>query len=733
MKQFILTFLLGSLGLCCLHAQTVINPTIKSKTSFAIIIDENSYQQTKNAVDAYCRVVEKDGLGTYIVHSAWKSPEEIKNILVRLHKQPLLKLEGAVFIGDIPIPMIRDAQHLSSAFKMNQKRDWKKSSIPSDRFYDDFGLKFKFLKQDNDRKDYFYYSLSAESEQYIDCDIYTSRIRPLEIEGSDKYQQIRDFLNKVVHERTVNANNPLDYLSMARGHGYNSEDEGAWAGEQIALKEQLSQSFKAGGSIRFIDFQSRYPAKFYYLNEVQRPGLDVMLFHHHGYADTQYINGYKSSSDINTSLENAKLFIRSKVPALAKKEGKDVAIETYMKDYDIPRSWCEESFDPKKIEADSLSNLDMDIKTNDIRKIIPSARFILFDACFNGSFYEKDYVTGSYIFNKGTTLVTQGNTVNTIQDKWPDELLGLLNAGMRIGEWHRHVAFLETHLIGDPTYRFAAIDNIKYNINEASILRKGDVAFWRSQLNSPYPDIQALAIRKLSKLKIQGLSDLLKRTYYSSSFMVVRLEAFRQLSHLLDNNYIEVLKSALFDSYELTRRFATDYAADYGSDILIPEIAKAIITNYTDTRLAFNFNECIKNCDGNKMKIELQKLIDATPLYYKKDYEQLLKHIDDLTKSKIESLNMITDTTTTVKNKRLEIVNYRNHPSSFAVDGLLKFIADDKRTIDLRITAAEALGWYNLNSRKWDIIKGLRKIGPSINDAELKAEINKTIRRLDNE
>jgi len=34
--------------------------------------------------------------------------------------------------------MIRDAQFLTSAFKMDQKRPWQQSSIPSDRYYDDF-------------------------------------------------------------------------------------------------------------------------------------------------------------------------------------------------------------------------------------------------------------------------------------------------------------------------------------------------------------------------------------------------------------------------------------------------------------------------------------------------------------------------------------------------------------------------------------------------------------------
>ena len=49
---------------------------------------------------------------------------------------------------------------------------------------------------------------------------------------------------------------------------------------------------------------------------------------------------------------------------------------------------------------------------------------------------------------------TQGNSVNALQDKWPDRYIGLLDCGVRIGQWGRHVHYLETHLIGDPTYRF---------------------------------------------------------------------------------------------------------------------------------------------------------------------------------------------------------------------------------------------------------------------------------------
>ena len=66
------------------------------------------------------------------------------------------------------------------------------------------------------------------------------------------------------------------------------------------------------------------------------------------------------------------------------KEGKEAAIAYYMKGYDVPRNWCESAFDPQKIEEDSLFNLTLDIHTTDIHNLKPNARFIMFDACFNG-------------------------------------------------------------------------------------------------------------------------------------------------------------------------------------------------------------------------------------------------------------------------------------------------------------------------------------------------------------
>ena len=91
-------------------AQDIEKPHQTSKSSFAIVVDKATYENAKEEINAYKRVVENDGMGTYIVWDDWKSPDQIRSILHKLYKDKKSPLEGAVFIGNIPVPMLRDAQ-----------------------------------------------------------------------------------------------------------------------------------------------------------------------------------------------------------------------------------------------------------------------------------------------------------------------------------------------------------------------------------------------------------------------------------------------------------------------------------------------------------------------------------------------------------------------------------------------------------------------------------------------
>ena len=136
----------------------------KGRDGFAIVIDQESYNQAQAEVEAYAQCVEQlHGLKTFTVIDRWGVPDSIRAELIRLHTQKESPIVGAVFVGDIPVAMIRDGQHMTSAFKMNQAQPRKESSIPSDRFYDDFGLQFQYLDRDSDAA-YFYYSITPESD-----------------------------------------------------------------------------------------------------------------------------------------------------------------------------------------------------------------------------------------------------------------------------------------------------------------------------------------------------------------------------------------------------------------------------------------------------------------------------------------------------------------------------------------------------------------------------------------
>ena len=67
--------LLAITALCLqdMQAQTVVHPSIKTKTTFAIVVDQKSYDEAKSEIDAYRTSIEKEGLGTYLLIDDWTS------------------------------------------------------------------------------------------------------------------------------------------------------------------------------------------------------------------------------------------------------------------------------------------------------------------------------------------------------------------------------------------------------------------------------------------------------------------------------------------------------------------------------------------------------------------------------------------------------------------------------------------------------------------------------------
>jgi DNA-binding ferritin-like protein (Dps family) len=688
------------------NAQIVATPAISSGSAFAIVTDQKTYDHDRKALTAYKNAVEKDGLATYILAANWSGPEEIRKELIKLyHKTP--KLEGAVLVGDIPVAMIRDAQYLTSAFKMDQRRNWQSSSVPSDRYYDDFGLQFTFLKRDSIRPNYFYYSLKSSSRQYISMDIYTARIKPPKKAGEDWYKAIEDYLWKAVAAKEEK-NNKLDNAFVYTGYGYNSESLNSWGGEQIALREQFPSLFKPGGYMKFMNFRMATNMKVPLLSEIQREDLDMAVFHDHGEPDQQMISGYPSATNPSPSIDNLRRYLRSKVAA-AKRHKQDInsTKESFVKSLGVPIAWMEDTFADSVVLADSVFDANLSISIDDVAKITPNARFIYVDGCLTGSFQLDDYLAAYYPFGKGKTIVTMANSVGVLQDLWPDELLGLHQFGVRTGNWFKHIAYLESHLLGDPTFHFKKEGSNIPDLNEMIVNQSTNVAAWEKLLGNKSPDIQTLAMVHIFRIRLGKSSGLLKEKYFNGESYVVRLEAYKLLEKLNNADFYEVLKAAIKDPYEMIRRQAAYSIGDIGSNEFVDPLLELMFTDSHSRRVTSRVTDAATQMNSDEMINRVQKL--SANYSYALNEHQVTDKINkdqNYIKFKINrDLKVILDKTQPQKERLFNIKALRNYNYHSVVPQVIIVALDKSEVKEVRLAAIEALSWFQHSYQRQKIVE----------------------------
>ena len=324
------------------------------KGEFAIIADTHSMTSAGEEIKSYAAVLKAEGLDAVIIEDTWNHADSIRLLLRNMYAANI-GFEGAVFIGDIPVPMLRDAQHLTSAFKMDQERyPWHRSSVPSDRYYEDFDLQFSFLKADTNGL-YFYYSLKPESPQRMTPDIYTGRIR---IPGDSDGSKLKVYLLKVVEAHR----NPdiVDEVLFFAGHGYNSESMTARMDEKAALLQQFPQLNRQDNGLEYIDYTFDEHIKNRLLSAMTNEMIDIALLHHHGSTDAQLAGSEQAANGVQQNIESIKYYLRSKVRGV-----KDTteAKARYMEWLGVPDSWFHGANEKTQTEKDSAWFADMDIIT----------------------------------------------------------------------------------------------------------------------------------------------------------------------------------------------------------------------------------------------------------------------------------------------------------------------------------------------------------------------------------
>ena len=693
--------------------------------SFAIVTDPQTFNNCKAAIETYRSAVCADGLGAFVVSRNWTNPDELKDSLMHYHK--MRALEGAVFIGDVPIAMIRGAQHLTSAFKMDETLPMRDSSVPSDRFYDDFGLKFDFLGRDSVERNFFYYNLAAESPQHISCDIYTGRIKSSEKRG-DKYGEISRYLLKAAAAKSQD--NPLDHLMSYCGSGSFSNSLAAWKDETITLKEQMPAAFDNGSDGAKFLFYAMYPdVKSTLLGEIARNDLDLALFHEHGVPERQYVTETPRANETDAYYYDAKYRMRQRIRT-AVSRGKDAesVIEDIVKKYGITRDWVEDWNDPKTEAEDSLYDAATGIMLDDIAAAKPNVKMTIFDACYNGDFREDDCIASRYILSDGNALVGIGNSVNVLQDKSSSDLMGMLTEGYRVGEWMQQVNILESHILGDPTFHFtAANDAVRPD------LHKADCKYWLKFTSPKYPcDIRGLALHKLYALNYNDLSPLLLKTWKESDEYMLRLQCLHLLEHYNDGNYEKVLKDGADDPYEFIRRKSAFFMGKVGTPEMAAELADLYMRDYNSLRVAHNVGfVCAHFPDSLFLKEFEKKFAEADWIY---DRELFYKKAENCFRAAF-SIESSTGKIIGDKNngyRKFYIGGMRNQPYPQYAESLLAIVRDSGEVENARVHCAEVLGWFIRAWNRKDIVDGIDaylKSGEEMPEA-LRNELVKTKNRL---
>lgn len=722
--------LIGLLLPAALCAQVVERPTAKQPAAFAVIVDSETYGQVRPALYEYRDAVQRDGLATYIVHATWKNPEQVRRAIRKLvRRDPTI--EGLLLLGDIPVVRVRNAQHMTTAFKMDeQKFPFEESSVTSDRYYDDLGLQFDFIRRDEQNPLHFYYDLQTDSPQRLAPSLYSGRVIYPERMGGDKYAAIAGFLLKAAAEKRSAGR--LDNLITYAGDHYNSDDLTVWIDEKRALNEQFPLTDRDNTSSVQLNFRMGEYMKGRLFDQMQRPEVDLVIFNEHGLVDKQQISPDPAPDSPELRMEDLKWTIYRYIAREQKKPDGDPAgaREYYKQKYGLTDAFFA-GYAPARVDSlDAAHRRNTVIDLDDLCGFDQQPRAVILHACYNGSFHKPASVASYYIFNPGRTVAVQGNTVNVLQDKWATELIGLLSHGVRIGQWNRLVPTLEGHIIGDPTFRFDPV--VQNTLARDLTLGRTDGGLWRDNLTSPYADVVALALRMLADAGEITSGELLT-ALRESPHATVRMECLKLLSRYRNADFVQAVGEGLYDRHEPMRRMCAGYISKIGDPALLPAAAD-IYVNYPESqRVNYLIQQGFAMFPAAEAAAVLVRAVDSSTWPGIDQLRQaVVAAVDRAQARKERELAAIADATAPEDVRIAAIRSIRNNNYHEYVPQYLEFVADPAQPDHLRVMMAEALGWFTLSTRRGEILAACgellkdRKLPPA-----LRAELQQTVRRLE--
>lgn len=709
------------------EAQKVLKPKVKGESAFIIFTDSKTFENCGKEILDYKNVLETENLATYVVYDNWDNPEPVKAQIERIAAKSKVPVEGMVFVGNIPIVRVRGGQHMTTAFKMDEVAyPMNESSVTSDRFYDTPTLKFRFITRDSTESNHFYYWLTDEGAQRIAPAYYSARIlvpkQLVKDTGKDEYTLMRSYLTKVVNAHKEQ--NVLDKYTYFAGNGYNSDCLTQWRQQQLVFSSYFEN---ANGT--FLNFRMNPIMKKRLFTYMQDPSTDVFLFYEHGSPDKQHINENATAEGLEESLVCLLRASRSYLRYFKGEEQNEVR-KDICKHFNLDESVLSPEVLEQTKAEDREFGKNKDMLLSDLVKLKTGSRVTIFNACYNGSFHREGYVAGYHIFNDGKTIVTQGNTVNVLQDKWGEQLIGMLTLGARVGFWQKEVATLESHLCGDPTFAFTPAGKDRdvlsgSRLNSALAKDKG-VEFWTNELSSNNPNIRTLAIKRLTNTALAGYTaeqklELAKSfydIYNNDANMTVRTQALYDLSYMDSPLFREALKRSLYDYSELISRFSAHWAGKTGDTTLVPALLDLNMNAPQLQRVNYATDGALRSFavdvaeDAPLVKVKTYMGEASVPQYTYKTEKQRIAKDDKRIVMKLRALR-----------------NQQGYPYW---KELSEYVKDPNLPDKIKLIICEVFGWMNYQIEKPEIIENLKQLKETAGlSSAVVEEIGKSIKRLE--
>jgi len=707
-------------------ALTAASCTKEQTPGFAVVVDPESYSQVQEEIDNYCHTVESRDLKPILVIDRWGVPDSIRKELISLYNAPENPIEGCVFIGDIPIARTREAQHMTSAFKMNQDGEFDRTeyTVATDRFYDTFDLEWEYLDRDSVRPEYFYYRLKADGAQSLHPAIYSARIMPRTNALGNKYEKLRRYLQRV--NSADKGNNPLDRMFYFSGYGYVSESVDARIDEKAEHLSQFPWMSGQQTAVTYLDYKRDAFVKERLMNEMQEPSYDWAILHHHGSPDIEHLSDIPTGADFYESIEIFKLYITDQLNRGLSRgrtaaEMKAAIREAY--EFNIPDDW----FNVEHISFEKERNLYY----SDFATYRPQVRMVTLDGCYNGSFHEDESIQEGYLFGKDCgTLVVMGNTVNVLQNKWVSHFMGLVGLGMRTGNMSKYGAFLEAHVFGDPTFAFTPAEDPGFDVNDAIL--HGSEKFWLKQMNSDFPAVQIMAMEKLADSGGDYSDDIL-RLFKESEHGAVRAAALEELKRYRDDNYIVALVLGINDAHELTQRFAVIQAGECGDSNIIEPLVELYCRNVLPERVEYSLSGAFQILDSNAVMSAFDKHFPTLTLYNNSDsvYTALRNQLHRWCTRNINNVeSTVFNPKEDMYDRIMALRTTRNYNYHSLVPKELEYLKNPD-DVKLQTVMWEALGWYVTSYQAPAIAKAAQEAAADERfDDMVREEALKTYNRL---